>query len=236
MIPPSTNEINDQISVIIPVFNGEKYLSEAIESILSQTYEYIELIVIDDGSTDKSRDIALSYPNVKYFYQENKGVPAAKNLGIKEATSEYISFLDADDIWLPNKLLMQMKVLNDDPSIDIVTGYVEQFISPEVDPLIKKKYASKTEPIRGYISGAILVRRCIFEKAGLFPEDDQIGETIRWFSSILAKDFNIYVLPDIVTRRRIHGNNMSIKSKKKKNSKIIKILRESIDIKRSTKS
>lgn len=236
MIHPSANEFNIQISVIIPVFNGEKYLSEAIESVLAQTYENIELIVVDDGSSDKSRDVALSYTTVKYFYQENKGVAAARNLGIQKATSEYISFLDADDLWLPNKLLLQMKALNDDPSIDIVTGYVEQFISPEVDPQIKKKYASVPGLRKGYSLTAILVKRCIFEKAGLFPEDDPLGETIRWFSSILAKDFNIFLLPDVVTRRRIHGNNMSIKSKKKKNSQIIKILKESIDRKRSMKS
>jgi len=236
MIGPSTNEFNNQISVIVPVYNGEKYLPEAIESILAQTYKNIELIVIDDGSTDNSRDIALSYPNVKYFYQENKGVSAARNLGIQKAASDYISFLDADDLWLPNKLLLQMKALNDDPSIVIVTGYVEQFISPEVNPLIKKKYATVPKLLKGYSLVAILVKRSLFNKTGLFPEDDLLGETIRWFSDILAKDFNIYILPDVVSRRRIHGNNISITSKKKKNSQIIKILKESIDRKRSTKS
>ena len=99
---------NKLVSVIIPVYNGENYLSQAIDSVIDQTYSPIELIIVDDGSTDKSKEIASSYSQVNYVYQENQGVAIARNTGIFKSQGEYIAFLDQDDIWTANKLKLQV--------------------------------------------------------------------------------------------------------------------------------
>ena len=95
------------ISVIVPVYNGEKFLGDALASIFAQDYRPIEVIVIDDGSTDRTRAIAQSYPEVQYSYQDKQGSAVARNTGIENSRGELIAFLDADDLWIYNKLFIQ---------------------------------------------------------------------------------------------------------------------------------
>ena len=99
------------VSTIIPVFNGERLLPEALDSVFRQDYRPIEVIVVDDGSTDGTSLVARSCPEVRYLYQSNQGLGAARNAGIAAACGEFIAFLDADDIWLPRKLSSQMNFL-----------------------------------------------------------------------------------------------------------------------------
>lgn len=227
------NELKQPVSVIIPVYNSEKYLAEAIDSVLAQTYQDFELIIIDDGSSDHSREIATSYPKVNYVYQENRGVAAARNRGVQLAKGDFLAFLDADDIWLPNKLAIQMRVFAKNPSLEIVTGYVKQFISPEIEPEIARKYIFPDRPLQGYSPGAIIIKRQTFEKTGLFHEDFQGGEAISWFAQLLEKDINMFCIPEVVTRRRIHGGNISLQNKEGKEKTIIHILKETLDRRRS---
>jgi len=213
------------VSVIIPVCNGEKYLSEAIDSVLFQSYRPIEVFVVDDGSTDGSRDIAEAYPEVTYLYQTNAGPASARNRGIQAAKGEYIAFIDADDIWMPEKLTLQMVAFATDPDLDIVTGYVDQFLSPELDFPGETQYKIPSAALPGYVPTAVLVTRDVFDVIGLFHEEYHVGETISWFSTALDSGLNIKVLPDIIARRRIHGENISIQHQKKKKSAILKILK-----------
>ncbi len=121
------------ISVIIPVFNTEKYLAKAIESVLSQTLKPNEIIVVDDGSTDKSIEVARQFePPVRIISQANKGVGSARNVGTQAASCDFLAFLDADDFWTENKLEIQLSYLENNPKTDMIFGYVEQFISPEL--------------------------------------------------------------------------------------------------------
>jgi glycosyltransferase involved in cell wall biosynthesis len=112
------------VSVILPVYNGQNYLAAAIESILGQTYTDYELIIIDDGSSDSTKEIVLSYSDsrIKYFYQENRGLSISLNRGIEYSQYEYIARMDADDIALPQRLEMQITYLKDNPNIDLVGG------------------------------------------------------------------------------------------------------------------
>jgi glycosyltransferase involved in cell wall biosynthesis len=230
---PSTIEQVKPVSVIIPVYNSEKYLSEAIESVLAQTYQAFELIIIDDGSSDRSREIATSYPMVNYIYQQNSGVAAARNKGIKIAKGDFLAFLDADDLWMPEKLALQMEAFARDPSLEIVTGYVEQFISPELAPEIARKYSFPDRPLQGYSPGAITIRRNTFKKTGLFHEDFQGGEAISWFAYLLEQDVKMFCIPEVVTKRRIHGGNISLQNKDGKEKTIIHILKETLDRRRT---
>ena len=224
---------NPLVSVIIPVYNGEKYLAAAIESVLSQSYHPVEVSVVDDGSNDGSQDIALSYPQVKTIHQENAGPAAARNRGLQVAKGEYIAFLDADDLWMPDKLTLQIAAFTTDPELGIVTGYVEEFNCPESDIGDGGKNNSQTKPLPGYIPSAILVKRDTFEIVGPFHDDFHVGEVISWFSTVLESGIKIKVLPNIIARRRIHGRNISTQFKEKKNQAILNILKESLDRRRA---
>src|SRR5215471_18905764 len=118
---------NPRVSVIIPVYNCEQYLAEAIQSALSQTGSTLEVIVVDDGSTDASAEVARSFGSrVRYCYQANAGIGAARNCGIAMAVGNLYAFLDADDRYVKGKLAKQIAVLEDDPSLDMVLGQVVQ--------------------------------------------------------------------------------------------------------------
>ena len=221
------------VSVIIPVYNGEKYLRESIESIFSQTYTSLELIVVDDGSTDQSRLIANSYPGIRYIFQNNAGHASARNRGIQTARGHYLSFLDADDLWLPEKLALQMAAFDAVPDLEFVTGHVKQFVSPEIDTDIESMPTISSRLFAGYSPTAILIRRSVFEKVGLFHEGLHVGEAISWFARV--KEFNLKskVLPDLVAMRRIHGSNHSTRFKREKNRAILQILKTSLDRRRT---
>jgi glycosyltransferase involved in cell wall biosynthesis len=112
-----------QVSVIIPAYNGDRYITQAVESVISQTYKNWEIIVVDDGSTDDTRQALQPYfDRIRYFYQENQGVAAARNRGIQESRGELIAFLDQDDFFLSDKLAGQVALFDAQPSLGIVNS------------------------------------------------------------------------------------------------------------------
>jgi glycosyltransferase involved in cell wall biosynthesis len=222
-------EIAPRVSVIVPVYNGERFLAETIDSILAQTYPSCELIVVDDGSTDRTRAIASSYPSVQYIYQANAGTAAARNRGIEVARGEFLAFLDADDLWMPDKLSVQMAAFEADPALEIVTGYVEQFVDPDIDPSLAKKYYVPEIALPGYLTIAILIKRSAFDAIGSFHEDFMTAETISWFTEIIGEKYKLLLLPGVVARRRIHGKNAGIVNMDEKNHNMIQALKRSID-------
>ena len=174
--------MNKLISVIIPTYNCGACIKEALDSVLTQTFTDHEVIVVDDGSTDNTRGVIGSFgEKVRYIYQENKGVSAARNTGIRNAAGRFIAFLDADDVWLERKLELQMKAIADSDSIGIVTCGLfcvrgKDDIEKEVIP---KNYADKDSLIEelccdpGIFFGAgsaVLVRRECFQRLGFFDE------------------------------------------------------------------
>lgn len=108
------------VSVVIPVFNGERYIAEAINSIIQQTYNKIEIIVVDDGSKDNTAEIVKAFNQVRYIYQENQGVSAGRNIGMSVAGGDYLAFLDADDLYIPEKVEKQVDILKNNPDVDVV--------------------------------------------------------------------------------------------------------------------
>ncbi len=221
-----------KITVIIPVFNTEKYLAEAIGSVLSQTVKPAGIIVVDDGSTDNSTEVARQFePLVRLICQENKGAGAARNTGIINASGEYLAFLDADDLWTENKLEIQLSYLQNNPGTDMVLGYVEQFISAGLPDDYKSNLKPELEKMQGFLAGAMLIKKATFLKVGFFSEKLELGEFIDWFSR--AKDLGLTyeVLPEILLRRRIHDANMGIYKKHFKKD-YTSILREAIARKR----
>lgn len=198
-----------EVTAILSVYNGEKYLGEAIESILAQTYGPIETIIVDDGSQDGTAQIAKR-GGVRYVYQENQGQPCALNRGLSMAQGRYISFLDADDLYMPEKIALQVKFLQANPEVDFVFGYAEQFHSPELSSEEKKKWACPTEITPGYLAAAGLFRKECFERVGSFNEKQRIGVFIEWYMRAVEMGLQHDLITKKVLRRRIHNHNMGI--------------------------
>jgi glycosyltransferase involved in cell wall biosynthesis len=224
-------EHNHLVSVIIPVYNSERYLAEAIESVLSQTYRPIEVIVVDDGSTDDSAQIARKYEAVRYFFQLHGGIGTALNTGIENARGIFFSFLDADDLWTDNKLTCQMAVLNQNPEPDIVFGHVEHFFSSEIDENLRKTLRCPDGSMPGYCRGAMLIKRDAFLSIGPFATNWKLGDFVDWYLRAMENGLTSLMLPEVVLRRRIHSANQGIRER---NSQIdyTRILKAALDRRR----
>jgi glycosyltransferase involved in cell wall biosynthesis len=228
-----TDAIKDTlISVIIPVYNSERYVGEAIESVLGQKHKNIEIIAVNDGSTDCTEDVVRSYKNVKLFSQSRKGVSSARNIGVKNSSGEFIAFLDADDLWTKKKLKIQQTIFMNNPDLDMVFGHVEQFFSPELADSSKNKIKMITGAMAGYISGAMLIRRTSFLKAGLFDEGVRLGEFIDWYIRAVDVGLKSVLSPEIVLKRRIHDENTGIRDREYRRD-YLRVLKISLDRRRN---
>ena len=225
---------NPFVSVIIPVYNGERYLAEAIKSVLAQTYQNFELIVINDGSTDNTSNIIARYQDSLHsIYQPNAGLPASLNLGISLSRGEWIAFLDADDLWLEEKLSRQIRMVVENPEIEIIFGHVQQFLSSDLDDSTQKKIYCSTVPTPGYLKITMMTQRKAFEKVGLFREDQSIGDFIEWYLRASEANLNIYMLSEVVAKRRLHAWHTTDNSPESRKN-YVRILKASLDRRRAT--
>lgn len=173
------------ISVIIPTYNSDKYICEAIDSVLCQTYTEYEIVIIDDGSTDDTKRIIEDrYPTVRYFYVENKGVASARNYGISMAQGDLIAFLDADDRWLPDKLEKQAILFHNCNELGLV--FTENYVFDE-HGITKYRLNKRERLMHGNIvrniflnsyvvTSTVMVRRSVFDAVGLFEEGLAVAE------------------------------------------------------------
>jgi len=223
---------NNLISVIIPVYNCERYLSEAIESVLAQTYRPIEVIIIDDGSTDRTAQVALRYePEITYLYQPNAGSSAARNQGVRLSRGSYLAFHDADDTWKKNKLALQMQVFLDDPQVDAVFGHIKQFYSPDLDEDTRKRIVCPENLMPGYLCTTMLVKREVFFHVGFFQTRWEIGENMNWIIRAREVGLKMVMLPDLMYYRRLHAENKGLRLKNKQQQRLY-ILKAALDQRR----
>ena len=223
---------NPLISVIIPVYNAEQYLAQAIQSVLTQTLRPDEIIVIDDGSTDDSGVIARGFgPQVRYERQQQSGAGAARNRGVALAQGQFLAFLDADDLWCEDKLEKQMAMLDKDPELEMIFGHVQQFHSPELTEADRETKPLLSESIPGYVPGTMLVQRDAFWQVGEFETGWQVGEFIDWYLKAVEQGLNSTLLPDVVMRRRVHQTNLGIR-KKAFQTDYVRIIKASLDRRR----
>jgi glycosyltransferase involved in cell wall biosynthesis len=223
------------ISVLIPVFNGADYLGEAVKSALGQTLAPHEVIVVDDGSTDDTASVAASFGSaIRYDRQPHTGVSAALNRAIRLAEGGIFAFLDADDVWMPDKLQKQAAVLHSQPEIDMVFGHSRHFLSPDVDADAARRLHVPDTPQPAFIKSAFLVRRSSFLKVGFFDTDVQLGDFIDWFARAAELGLRAHMLPDVVFRRRVHGRNMTILEHSSQGD-FVRVLKAALDRRRSAK-
>ena len=223
------DERSPLVSVIIPAYNADQFIAQAIQSVLDQTYRSYEIIVVDDGSTDDTKDILRGFADqIHSCFQENCGPSAARNAGIKIAQGEYICFLDADDIWVPHKLEVQLAYMECHADIDFVFSDHQDFNAGDVlpgsflkDRMIFEDSLIKEGPIQNaflmllqenFISTpTVMVKKACFEETGLFDEDLRSVEDRDLWLRIAAK-FTLACLPGILCKRRVHQSNISRQS------------------------
>jgi glycosyltransferase involved in cell wall biosynthesis len=218
MVKNMTYEHKPIISVIIPTYNRGEYICETIESVFEQTYKDFEIIIVDDGSTDDTRQLIEPYlSRIKYIYQENAGVSAARNTGIIASESEYVAFLDSDDLWLTNKLKLQMEFLDSNPQLGMVYADACMFSNDQIiySSFLKlKKFTSY-----GYIFGnlikedfiitsTVLVRREVFKDVGTFDESLSVAEDYDMWLRI-ARKYQIGLINECLVKYRKHNTNIS---------------------------
>ncbi len=222
------NDSFPMVSVIIPTYNRAGYIAEAIESVLAQEYASIEIIVVDDGSTDNTRQVVAVFPEVRYVYQENRGQAAARNRAIAMAEGEWLAFVDSDDLWTPGRLPMQVRYLLEHPEIMMVFGGVEQF-SSEAHRLLHEK--SLKMAVRGMTLGTLLIRKSDFLRVGDFCTDLRVGEFVEWFTRATDRGYRYYQFSDIFLRRRLHDRNLGLQKQEGANA-FASILKASLERRR----
>ena len=219
------------ISCIVPVFNGERYLGETLDSILEQTYRTTEIIVADDGSTDGTAQVVASYGNkVRYLKQDNAGASAARNLGLSAARGVFVAFLDADDLWHPQKLAHQMACFDGRPELDLCITFQQNFWIPEL-ALEAERYRDHnlSKPAPGYNSGTLLARNSVFETVGPFNPVLRHADKTEWFLRAFEKGIVIQLLPDILVYRRFHQANCSRTLGAESRDEYLNLLKASLD-------
>lgn len=204
------------VSVIIATYNRDKFIGEAVQSILDQTYKDFEIIIVDDGSSDSTKEIieSLKDPRVHYYYQENKGRSNARNKALALAKGKYITFLDSDDLYLPSKLEIQVKYMEENPDIHMI--YTSAYCIDEIGNSLKHKYEAKTsgkiyKDIAFFVPVTItlptvMVRKEVFEKAGNFDEVMyRFEDTDMWRR--ISKHYQIGAISEFTCKLRTHSDN-----------------------------
>lgn len=220
------------ISVIIPLYNACAYVGAALESILGQSRPPEEIIVVDDGSTDGSSEVVAHYgPKIRLLTQGHSGPAIALNRGLNAATGDMIAFLDADDLWLAEKLALQVPVLASEPSLDGVFGHLVQFLDEDAASAGKRRVVSD-EPMVGTNRTTLLIRRIALDRLGLFDETLGTSEFVPWFARAATLGFRYRVLDDVVARRRIHLGNTGVLRRHDQQQESLLGLRQALALRR----
>jgi glycosyltransferase involved in cell wall biosynthesis len=221
------------VSVVIPVRDGARYLGEAIDSVRAQTRPPQQIVVVDDGSVDATPEVIASYGSrITAISQPQSGNASASNRGIEAATGELVAFLDADDVWAPDKLALQLEVLEGDSDLDAVFGLVQQFLDEDADPALVDKVVIPASPQPGLCKSAMLVRRTALERVGNFDESRSNSDFTDWYLRALEHGLTSSVPDTVVARRRIHGANLGIRESERQWPATLDALKAALDRRR----
>ncbi|MGD1906786.1 MAG: glycosyltransferase family 2 protein [Leptolyngbyaceae cyanobacterium] len=197
------------ISVIIPVYNGAKFLPEAIANVEAQGRSDLEIIVIDDGSTDDTAAVAQALGDrIRYTHQSNQGPAAARNRGLEIAEGAFIAFLDVDDQWPAEKLDHQLAAFATNPQLEIVNGYVQMMQAvPRTDG--GWDFQPRHAPLVSFNLGSALFRKSVFETVGNFDASQIHSEDVDWFMHARELGVAMVVLEEVTLLYRKHGDNLT---------------------------
>lgn len=211
----------ETVSVVIPVHNHEQFIGETIESVISQSYPHIQIVVIDDGSTDGTRNVLEMYKDkIIVNRQMNAGVVAARNSGIQKATGEYVCILDCDDLFLPQKVELQISLFKNRPDVGLVhtgasvvrpgsRGWEVWYNQTPIEYSSKEQYIQALIRSNIIVCSTVMVKRELFSQVGLFDDNYRYnGEDYdMWLRLLTCCNFGC--IPQVLLNYRWHGTNMS---------------------------
>ncbi|KHJ39624.1 putative glycosyltransferase EpsJ [Pedobacter glucosidilyticus] len=209
--------MNDLISVIIPCYNSEKWIIACLESVINQTYKNLEIIVVDDGSTDNTaKEInAIQDNRIKYYFKQNGGLSSARNFGIKKALGEWIAFLDSDDSWEENKISIQLSesknydaIYCDFHNIDIYDEIIKEDhnFNPASFNFDFKKAILSNNKIPG--GSSMLIKKQVITNIGFFNEKLTLGEDWEYWARLIWNDYKLKFIDKKLTKIRKHFDSM----------------------------
>jgi glycosyltransferase involved in cell wall biosynthesis len=214
------------VSVIIAVRDGARYLAEALTSVTGQSTPAAEIIVVDDGSTDGSGDVAArSAPSARILTQAPSGYAVAVNRGVAEASSPLLAFLDADDRWDADALTCRLRRLAEDDAPDLVVGATRNFLSPDLTEAEAGAIRVHTRTFRAEVLPAAVVRRDAFHRVGMLDEGLRTGAALDWISRARLAGTTVAHVDDVVLHRRVHASNLGRSEQAARNADLLHIVR-----------
>jgi glycosyltransferase involved in cell wall biosynthesis len=224
-------------SIIMPVKNGENYIEESLESVILNTLESDEIIIIDDGSEDKTLTIIDELMGIHkriILFKGNNLLPSgARNIGLKYARGEFVTFIDHDDLWPPYRLKHHISILNESPKTDVVRGKVLYFSDDQLK-LTEFDFLSEDNTVYQVNLGSFTFRKIVFEHIGFFNETLKFGEDVDLFFRLNESQIQIYNDELISLKYRIHDNNMTHNKAENNKRVFFKLLAMSIKRRRDS--
>lgn len=199
------------VSVHMAVRDGAAYLAQAIESVLGQSYRPLELVVVDDGSVDETAKVVERFGSELVFERRPPlGISAARNRAAELSTGELLAFLDADDLFEPERLMRQAAALARDPRLEAVFGHTCEFVEPGLSLAARAELRPPRPAAPSHLVSAMLIRRSAFERIGGFAVDHAVNVGVEWYARAIAAGLSSAMLDEVVLRRRLHGSNLGI--------------------------
>ena len=222
------------VSCIVPCFNGARFLEECIRSMLAQTHRPLEVVVVDDGSTDASAAVVRRFGDaVRYDHRENGGPAAACNTGLALATGDFIAFLEQDDLWLESKIRRQLTEFAARPDLDYCVTHIQNFWVPELaDEARRHQDHPVMQPVPGYVVQTLLAHRRAFDRVGGFDESLRFACAGDWFIRATEQGASGVLIPEVLTRRRLHQDNFSRRHRNASRDQFLHVVKAMLDRRR----
>jgi glycosyltransferase involved in cell wall biosynthesis len=215
------------ISVLIPAYDAARYLAETLNSVVAQTVPPLEIIVVDDGSTDRTAEIAAGYsPLVRVLRRPHSGLPASRNAALEAARGTFVAHLDADDLWPVDSLAVRLAALQSAPGADGVIGRQVDFLSADADPDTARTVRLAADPRPGHVAGTSLFHSSTFTRCGGFDESFGVSADLEWLTRNADRGLRVVSIADLVMHRRVHGRNISLTQREEADRARFRILRE----------
>jgi glycosyltransferase involved in cell wall biosynthesis len=222
-----SNGERSSVSVILIVRNGQAFIAEALDSVFQSTIKPAEILVVDGGSTDRTVEIAQSFPLVRLIHQTSTGIAGAYNEGIAPAQAEFTAFISHDDLWAPGKLDKQIAYMRRNPNVLYTVGMVQYVLVPgtTIPPSFRRELLERPYP--GMMMETLIARKRVFPLVGGFDPEFSISEDADWFARAQDANIEMAVLPDVVLYKRIHGANATL-TEPRFNEMLLRALRRSV--------
>ena len=219
------------VSVILAVKNGERFLAEAIRSVAAQNYPAYELMVVDGHSTDRTAEIARSFPEAQFLTQPGHGLPAAWNFGLAQAHGEWIALLEHDDVWLPEKLRTQIRFMRQRPELQFTLSRAEFFLEPGCAWPPGYNPGWLKAPQIGSMLSAFVARKSAFDGVGKFDEQLQRAADMDWLARAKDRQIPMAYLAETLVRKRVHDTNVT-RQTQLNNAELLQVIRRTVERKR----